>query len=324
MPQVSVIIPLYNKRPYIRRALDSVLRQTYRDFEVVVVDDGSIDAGPELVQTYCDTRLRMVRQTNVGPGSARNRGLAESMAPYVAFLDADDEWMSGYLERTVQVLNEHPQCGAVATAYFLGTEKTDVVPAFRRLGITNGLWNVERCRGRRELARAVYALNASTTTARRSVIQKYGGFYEKDRCVYGEDYYLWVQVVFGHDIYRLMEPLVWYHIEASVLGTGPKSERPLEPVFTDPDPIRCHCPESRRALLERWLAAHALATAHELAARGDVARASWLVEAFPSMRQWRREFLKLRIKLAVPALVPLVHGVKGRLRAPGQAGKGAA
>ena len=324
VPQVSIIIPLYNKRHYISRALDSVLRQTYRDFEVVVVDDGSTDGGPELVQAYRDARLRMIRQANAGPGAARNRGLVESGAAYVAFLDADDEWMPEYLERTVQVLNEYPQCGAVATAYLLGAEKTDVVPTFRRLGMDDGLWNVERCVGRRELASAVYALNASTTTARRSVIEKYGGFYERDRCVYGEDYYLWVQIVFGHDIYRLLEPLVWYHIEASVLGTGPKSGRPLEPVFTDPDPIRAHCPESRRALLERWLATSALATAHELAARGDVARASWLVEAFPLMRQWRREFLKLRIKLAVPGLAPLLQNVKSCLRTAWHAGKGAA
>jgi hypothetical protein len=324
MPQVSVIIPLYNKRLYIQRALDSVLRQTYRDFEVVVVDDGSTDAGPELVQVHRDPRLRMVRQANAGPGAARNRGLAESAGPYVAFLDADDEWMPTYLERMVGVLAAYPQCGAAASTYFLGAQKVDITAKFRALGMVDGPWNLSLCRNRRELGNAVYAVNSSTTTARRSVIEEYGGFYERDRCVYGEDYYLWVQVACGHDIYRLMEPLVWYHIEASVLGTGPKSERPLEPVFTDPDPIRQCCPESRRVLLERWFATHALATAHQLAACGDVARARWLVEAFPSMRQWRREFLKLRIKLAVPGLAPFLQTVKSCLHTPGQAGKGAA
>jgi hypothetical protein len=233
----------------------------------------------------------------------------------VAFLDADDEWMPAYLERTVQVLDEYPRCAAVASAYFLGAEKVSIASNFRKLGMTNGPWNISLCRSRKELRSAVYAVHSSTTTARRSVIEEYGGFYQKDHCTLGEDYYLWVQVVFGHDIYRLLEPLVWYHIEASELGVGPKNRRPLEPVLTDPDPIRRHCPAERQALLEQWLAQFALATAHELAGLGDVARAAWLVEAFPLMKRQRWEYLKLRIKLAAPSLVPRVRDVKSRFGA---------
>lgn len=318
MPEVSVIIPLYNKRPYIQRALDSVLRQTYGDFEVVVVDDGSTDAGPELVQAYRDTRLRMVRQANAGPGSARNRGLAESVAPYVAFLDADDEWMSEYLERTVQVLNEHPQCGAAASTYFLGAQKVDITAKFRALGMTDGPWNLSLCRNARELGSAVYAVNSSTTTARRDVIEEYGGFYQKDHCTLGEDYYLWVQVLLGHDVYRLLEPLVWYHIEASELGVGPKSRKPLEPVLTDPDPLRRHCPSERRDVLEQWLAQFALATAHELAALGDGRRAAWLAQTFPLMKARRWEYLKLQMKLTTPTLVPCVRRVRNLLGGMGK------
>src|SRR5262249_7159571 len=87
--RVSIITPLYNKAPYIRRTLDSVAAQTFRDFELIVVDDGSTDGGERLVADYVDERVRLIRQPNAGPGAARNRGIAEARGELLAFLDAD-------------------------------------------------------------------------------------------------------------------------------------------------------------------------------------------------------------------------------------------
>jgi hypothetical protein len=319
VPEVSVIVPLYNKSKYIARAVNSILGQTYRDFELIVVDDGSTDNGPQIVRAYRDPRLQMIRQANGGPGAARNRGLAQSHCPCVAFLDADDEWLPTYLQRTMEVLRDHPQCAAVASTYFLGADKVDVTASFRALGMTNGPWSIGQCPGRKALRSAVYAVNSSTTTARRDILEKYGGFYQKDHCTLGEDYYLWVQVLFGHEIYRLHEPLVWYHIEASELGVGPKNHRALEPVLTDPEPVRRHCPAERRALLEQWLAQFALATAHDLAALGDTARAAWLVQTFPLMKTFGWEYRKLQVKLAAPGLIPCLRTLKGLLGRTGNA-----
>ena len=114
---ISVVIPLYNKARHIRRALDSVLAQTYQDFELIVVDDGSTDGGADVVAAYDDRRIRLTRQENQGECAARNRGIAEARADLVAFLDADDEWLPEHLATVTRLAEEYPQCGAHATAY---------------------------------------------------------------------------------------------------------------------------------------------------------------------------------------------------------------
>ena len=114
---ITVVIPLYNKADCIATALNSVLAQTYQDFEVVVVDDGSADDGAAIVERYTDPRIRLIRQANAGVSAARNRGIAEAQGEYVAFLDADDEWMPEFLEEIVTLQQEFPECKAQATTY---------------------------------------------------------------------------------------------------------------------------------------------------------------------------------------------------------------
>ena len=120
MTDVSVIIPLYNKGEHVGRALDSVFSQTYKDFEVVVVDDGSSDEGPDIVRKYNDTRLRLIQQDNFGPGAARNRGIRETTGHYVAFLDADDEWLPDFLKITLDHLNKKGSITIVLITHDIG------------------------------------------------------------------------------------------------------------------------------------------------------------------------------------------------------------
>jgi len=95
--KVSIVIPLYNKAPYVRRALDSIAVQTFADFEAIIVDDGSTDMGAAVVANYSDPRFRLIRQENAGPGAARNAGIAQAQGEFIAFLDSDDEWLPNYL-----------------------------------------------------------------------------------------------------------------------------------------------------------------------------------------------------------------------------------
>src|SRR6266545_3624012 len=115
-PRVSVVMPAYNAAPTVGQALDSVLSQTFRDFEVVVVDDGSTDHTREVLAGYGD-RIRMFDKVNEGkPASTRNLGVREARGELVAFLDADDCWRKEKLERQVGVFDGRHDVGLVYTA----------------------------------------------------------------------------------------------------------------------------------------------------------------------------------------------------------------
>ena len=114
-PLVSVVIPAFNAASCIRRALDSVLAQTWERYEIIVVDDGSTDNSSEVLARY-GKQLNVVCQANGGPSVARNRGLMEARGRYVAFLDADDYWLPEKLERQVALLDARPEVGFCSTA----------------------------------------------------------------------------------------------------------------------------------------------------------------------------------------------------------------
>ena len=115
---VSVIIPLYNGAAYIERSIRSVLNQTFQEFEIIVVDDGSTDDGSQRVATFNLPSIRLVRQPNGGVSTARNTGIREARYGLVAFLDADDEWMPDHLETIIRLYHTFPQCGVFGTSYY--------------------------------------------------------------------------------------------------------------------------------------------------------------------------------------------------------------
>ena len=114
---ISVAIPLYNKCSEIARTLQSVFDQTFQQFEILVVDDGSTDGGAEIVAQIDDPRVRLIRQANAGVSAARNRAIEESQSELIAFLDADDEWKPGFLEAIWDLRERFPEAGLYATAY---------------------------------------------------------------------------------------------------------------------------------------------------------------------------------------------------------------
>lgn len=112
-PRVSVLIPTYNYGAFLPAAIESVLAQTYTDYEVIVLDDGSTDHTAQIVAAY--PQVRYLYQENAGIAAARNRLLDEARGEFAAFLDADDLWMPEKLERQVSYLDRHPECSILFT-----------------------------------------------------------------------------------------------------------------------------------------------------------------------------------------------------------------
>lgn len=113
----SIIIPLYNKESSIAETLTTVLNQTYTEFEVIIVDDGSKDRSLSIVQSFSDPRIKVYSKENGGVSHARNYGIERAAYNYVAFLDADDEWDNNYLEEMSKLIASHPECGMYNCAY---------------------------------------------------------------------------------------------------------------------------------------------------------------------------------------------------------------
>ncbi|MCK5607342.1 glycosyltransferase [Candidatus Pacearchaeota archaeon] len=116
MPKVSVIIPTYNRSHVIYRSIQSVLNQTYQDFEIIVVDDGSTDNTEDVIRNFNDSRIIYIRHNdNKGVAAARNTGIKASKSEYIAFQDSDDEWFSEKLNKQIEAFEMNPEIGIIYT-----------------------------------------------------------------------------------------------------------------------------------------------------------------------------------------------------------------
>ena len=211
---VSVIIPAYRAAATIRRALASVAGQTVKPLEVIVVDDGSDDATLEAAKACADllegVALKVLSQPNRGAGAARNRALAEARGTYVAFLDADDEWLAAKLERSL--------------AHLVGTE--NVLVAHDGWIVRDGEETLNACARRFgagadpfvQLYRKGY-IDTCSVVARRDAVDAAGGFDENLRNA--QDFDLWLALVAepGTPFTVFAEPLVRYHAgDGGIMG----------------------------------------------------------------------------------------------------------
>lgn len=209
IPLVSVVVPLYNKRHYILRCLDSISRQTMSDFEVIVVDDGSQDGGGILAQHVQDPRMRVVRQTNRGVGAARNRGILESAGNLIAFLDADDSWEPQFLEAVVSLASRYPQAGIYATGYrklFAHRKARDTTIA------DPGKDGARVLEDYFLAAQEGHLITSSSVAIRRAVLNEVGPFLENEPM--GEDLDLWARICLRYPVAFDARILAVYHMES--------------------------------------------------------------------------------------------------------------
>lgn len=286
--KVSIVIPLYNKALYVERALDSIGAQTFSDFEVIVVDDGSTDDGASVVARYPDPRVRLITQSNAGPGSARNAGIGEAQGEFIAFLDADDEWLSTYLQESVRSLEQlGPDVAAISSGYLEYPSGESREKMWRKRGIKEGLFSVKPETAPSLAVSMLAYMTPPSTVARAEVIRKWGAFYNHGKCLFAEDAFLWLKVLLNEKVAFKLEPLVKIHREASDLSKNLRRARPVEPFLIDPHEIEAACPPPLRTLLARILAIRAAKTACVLGYWGQWREARSLMQRFTSAKDWQ-------------------------------------
>lgn len=299
--RVSVIIPLFNKAPYVSRALASVTKQTFKDFELIVVDDGSTDEGPRIVEACDDSRIRLVSQENSGPGAARNRGLAEARGELIAFLDADDEWFPDYLKESVRLLDEYgPSVAAITSGYIEHPANVSREEMWRERGLSDGIIQLTPESAPAFVVALLAYMSPCTTMARKEALRRWQGFYETDHCTYAEDAHLWLKLLLNESVAVNLQPLAHIHFEASGPTQTRKSMRPVEPFLIHPQEINAVCPQHLRPLLARVLAARALKTACVLGYWGHWREARDLAKRFQVSGAWRLPYFTSSLVCRTP------------------------
>ena len=194
---ISVVIPLYNKEKQIAHTLKSVLNQTFQDFEIVIVDDGSTDGSVAEVEKYSDSRIRLVHQQNAGVSAARNRGIEEATGELIAFLDADDEWKPEYLATQNHLYQKYPDCRVYACNYeFRDLDGKMMQTIIHKLpftsedGILSNYFEVASC--------SHPPLWTSAVMVKKQAIQAIGGFPVGIRS--GEDLLTWARLAVNEKI----------------------------------------------------------------------------------------------------------------------------
>lgn len=194
---ISIIIPLYNKESTVAQTLACIFQQTYKDFEIVVVDDGSTDQSAAVVERINDSRIRLIKQKNGGVSAARNRGIAEAKYELLALMDADDEWKPDYLQTQMDLVSKYPQCDVFCCNYEFKSAEGNVSPTIiRKLpftgtdGILSNYFEVASC--------SHPPICSISIMVRKAAIQSVGGFPVGIKS--GEDLLTWARLAVKYQI----------------------------------------------------------------------------------------------------------------------------
>ena len=297
--RISVVMPLYNKEAEVERALRSIIEQSLTPGEIIVVDDGSTDGSRAIVERIIaenpEAGIRLITQQNSGVSAARNRGIAEAKGDYIALLDADDAWLTGYLAEVCRLMEYYPDADAYSTAF-------DIVSGTKHVAAstptTEGYIDIAE-----EALQHRYPIIPSTATLRREAVLRAGGFPEGMRI--GEDQWLWVKMVQqGAKFCFSPMSLVRYSRTASnrsaSIYRAEQSAHSIEELYTP----------AGDSTLNEYIARIAIGKAITQSVRGGTEDARRAAKVFAYTTRSRRQLRRLRILNALPkALRPVVDGL---------------
>lgn len=293
-PSVSVVIPCYNAAPYIGTAIDSVVEQQWPDLEIIVVDDGSSDGSAQVAAAH-GAGVHVIRQSNAGPGAARNVGIEAARGEYIAFLDADDLWLPGKLARQIALMQRTPDARMSYGSWHVWHSNGDVRPSAEWLREKD--MELQTHDGEAKPSGWVYCdllldtiLNSSTVLAHRSLFGEVGRF--DTSLPVGEDYDLWLRMSRVTQIVRVPSAVALYRLHKMGTTKVPREtnyqalvlERALERWgYIGPDGVSANKAAVTRGLARVW----------RDFALGHIRAGNWSHARAASLRAWRLERLSL-------------------------------
>lgn len=298
----SVIIPLYNKAPYVRKAVQSVLEQTFRDFELIVVDDGSTDGSASVVEAIPDERIRHIHQENSGVSIARNNGVAASHASYLCFLDADDWWEPTFLEEINRLINKFPDAGIYGTNYTIVNEikhKTRIAPVGIPEGFEKGYINYCQAYSKN----MGMPLTSSSVCVPLQVFSVMGGF--PKGISLGEDFILWIHIALKYKVAFLNKPLSNYNQDIALperaVGRLHAPEHHMLWNLKDLEPIEKVNPDFKE-LIDKLrvtdLMPYFLSFSYHQRASVELSKVGWSQQPKSVFREYHSALFILRVKYA--------------------------
>ena len=215
----SVVIPLYNKSSYVTKAIDSVLSQTFADYELVIMDDGSKDDSFDVALKAIEgrTNCHLHRQDNAGVSMARNNAVALSQGDYLCFLDADDWWDPNFLTEMSGLIDTCPEAGIYGTGYTIVDEtrnRTRVAPVGVEPGFESGYINYCQVYAK-TLAMPLWT---GAVCIPRAVFDEMQGFPKGIKL--GEDFLLWIKIALKYKVAFLNKPLAFYNQDVEAVNRG--------------------------------------------------------------------------------------------------------
>lgn len=210
MPKISVIVPAFNAMDYLPETIKSVLEQTFTDFEILIINDGSSDNIVEWTTQISDPRVKLISQGNQGLAGARNTGITCSEGDYIAFLDADDLWHPTKLEKQVQYLDLNPGIGVVNTWVINIDEQGKLDSSVCKTNSEGEVWE--------KLLQENIVLCGSVVMVRRICFEMVGVF--DQNLPAAEDWDMWIRIAAQHQFSVLREPLVFYRQHSSSMSSN--------------------------------------------------------------------------------------------------------
>ncbi|MEL7245187.1 MAG: glycosyltransferase [Cyanobacteria bacterium J06643_5] len=226
---ISVVVPVFNGAKTIKETVDSISNQTFKDIEIIIINDGSTDTTVEVIKTISDSRIKVFSYSNAGLSASRNRGISQAKGEYISFIDADDLWTPDKLESQWQALQKNPQAAVAYSWTDYIDESSKFIKPGRRIKVNGDAFS--------KLLVTNFLENGSNPLIKKTAFEKVGGFDESLSAA--EDKDMWLRLAVNYEFVCVEKPQILYRTSTTSMSTKLKRQeaeslKVIERAFNNP------------------------------------------------------------------------------------------